>query len=236
MDQGTATVHNRDGELGIAEREREAPGVQGEQLQQEGPGGELEETVQENLRLQMRLNEISSGLAESERKVNKLAKVTTELEKVIKKTNKDVAARDETIKQIETALSKRSRRNGKKGESQGAREKELWKVRREAKEAIKKVAPVVNHRNHICPYCGKSCGPKSALRNHAETHTGELRFGCDVCEKRFNTKSNLGRHHRSQHVTEVRRPCPGCDKTFKREPYLTKHLEMGRCKGRFAPL
>ena len=50
-----------------------------------------------------------------------------------------------------------------------------------------------------CHLCGRICQSKNARNIHMAVHTGERRFPCTICSKRFSQKSNLNAHMKTVH-------------------------------------
>ena len=54
---------------------------------------------------------------------------------------------------------------------------------------------------YTCTVCGKANSTPSKLVQHMVVHTGERKFPCDICEKRFTQASALKRHRNSAHFS-----------------------------------
>lgn len=52
-------------------------------------------------------------------------------------------------------------------------------------------ANVLSNDKNICPICGKVV---MCLKKHMQTHSGDRRFSCSVCGKRFSRNQHLQRH------------------------------------------
>ena len=75
-----------------------------------------------------------------------------------------------------------------------------------------------------CPVCLKEYlgGPK-AFRNHMKLHTEEKNYCCDICDKKFVSKSRL-----TYHKTNVHDPpkfqCDNCSKLFRSKVNFDRHM------------
>lgn len=59
-------------------------------------------------------------------------------------------------------------------------------------------------RNFHCKFCEKSFKRKTELVEHESTHTGDSKFECSVCQKRFNCVANMYCHKKRVHSEEWR--------------------------------
>ena len=89
------------------------------------------------------------------------------------------------------------------------------------------VDSLANHRDYhlshrTCCLCQKVMGNKSKLLTHHRSHTKELPYSCQVCEKRFAENSTLRKHAATHGERNFR--CNVCSKAFVRKDYLAKHL------------
>ena len=57
---------------------------------------------------------------------------------------------------------------------------------------------VKTQKQHLCPFCGRSCAKPSVLEKHLRAHTNERPYPCTVCGFAFKTKSNLYKHRKSR--------------------------------------
>lgn len=66
--------------------------------------------------------------------------------------------------------------------------------------SILSLAPIKSSKHAIykCALCPKEFYHKSSLYRHFLKHTGEKRFNCNVCRKRFNRKDLLNQHRKSR--------------------------------------
>ncbi|XP_061725731.1 endothelial zinc finger protein induced by tumor necrosis factor alpha-like isoform X2 [Cydia pomonella] len=48
-----------------------------------------------------------------------------------------------------------------------------------------------------CGTCSKQCSRLNDLKKHEKIHTGEKRYSCDLCKRRFTEKHSLARHIRT---------------------------------------
>ncbi|CAL1299932.1 unnamed protein product [Larinioides sclopetarius] len=53
---------------------------------------------------------------------------------------------------------------------------------------------ILQRKEHKCTFCPYTTWHKGNMKCHLLRHTGEKPFGCDVCPKRFASKSDLNRH------------------------------------------
>ncbi|XP_058811323.1 zinc finger protein 271-like [Topomyia yanbarensis] len=54
----------------------------------------------------------------------------------------------------------------------------------------------------VCSVCGKVFKQQISLKEHMTSHTGEVLYRCDFCEKTFNSKANRAAHRKKMHPKE----------------------------------
>ena len=121
----------------------------------------------------------------------------------------------------------------------------------ENSESSPKICLPIVAKMIACPDCGQTYRHKYGLKVHRATHTGQLPFKCDICEKAFALKSQLKRHEKRhqgydcayencgyhaltwtslrKHITVQHRlvhKCDICDKTFSSHYSLLTHEKL----------
>ncbi|XP_044742057.1 zinc finger protein 271-like [Chrysoperla carnea] len=92
---------------------------------------------------------------------------------------------------------------------------------------------VLEEKRFSCDICTKRFTTKSSLVNHKKVHREEKRFSCDICTKRFTTKSSLV-NHKKVHREEKRFSCDICTKRFTTKSSLDNHKKVHREEKRFS--
>ncbi|XP_044739004.1 zinc finger protein 354C-like [Chrysoperla carnea] len=81
------------------------------------------------------------------------------------------------------------------------------------------------HQSFLCDICNKRFNNKSNLSQHKRIHSGEKPFLCDICNKRFNQQCHLVRHIRI-HTGEKPFACDICNKAFTEKGNLVEHKRI----------
>merc|ERR1712062_735696 len=86
-----------------------------------------------------------------------------------------------------------------------------------------------------CKYCGKIFDRIGHVQNHEKTHTGELPYECEHCDRKFAMLCNMRRHVDEMHNNVKKYECDKCGKKMSRKYHLQRHKETmeyftGRCK------
>merc|ERR1712062_388737 len=86
-----------------------------------------------------------------------------------------------------------------------------------------------------CKYCGKIFDRIGHVQNHEKTHTGELPYECEHCDRKFAMLCNKRRHGDEMHNNVKKYECDKCGKKMSRKYHLQRHKETmeyftGRCK------
>ena len=75
-----------------------------------------------------------------------------------------------------------------------------------------------------CSVCDKTFVVRSLLHNHLKKHTGEVQFGCKVCNKSLTSKHALVLHEKTQHEGVRSFQCAVCGKYLGRPSNLRRHM------------
>ena len=75
--------------------------------------------------------------------------------------------------------------------------------------------------NYLCQFCTKSFTTETSLKRHILIHENAKPHSCQVCEKTLRQKSSLVAHQRIH--TGIRFTCDICSKKFITKSLLTKH-------------
>lgn len=83
-----------------------------------------------------------------------------------------------------------------------------------------------NNAKYICTFenCSKAFKSKIGLKEHSAKHTGDYKFTCEVCEKKFLLRSYFVAHQRIHSKGGQKTfSCSLCPKTFKSKQNLIDH-------------
>ena len=85
-----------------------------------------------------------------------------------------------------------------------------------------------NQSVHKCSVCERGFDTKSDLEKHIKTAHVEEResFQCDKCPKSFKSLLGLNLHVKGIHIGQKEAECKMCDKTFRNERYLKNHQKL----------
>lgn len=78
-------------------------------------------------------------------------------------------------------------------------------------------------KNYVCDVCGWSFRDVSNLKSHALRHTGEKKFACKECDRKFFDKSQYMLHIRVRHRGEKPFVCKYCGLSFANSPARCRH-------------
>lgn len=77
-----------------------------------------------------------------------------------------------------------------------------------------------------CSLCDLTLSSSKSLSDHILTHSGEKRFTCDDCDKKFLTKTSLNRHITVNHSKSSKIfICGECGKVVKTQYELNRHMK-----------
>ncbi|XP_023015933.1 uncharacterized protein [Leptinotarsa decemlineata] len=76
-----------------------------------------------------------------------------------------------------------------------------------------------------CTLCQKTFNTHSNLAIHMRTHTGDKPYICEICQKSFSQSCNLVNHMRV-HTGEKPFKCPHCDRAFTQSGNLNNHIRL----------
>ncbi|KAF7266300.1 hypothetical protein GWI33_020328 [Rhynchophorus ferrugineus] len=77
-----------------------------------------------------------------------------------------------------------------------------------------------------CEQCGKKFMHHSSFNIHKKIHLGQRNFKCLQCDKLFLTGSHLKRHIRATHTLEKGYSCSMCEKKFAENYNLMAHIKI----------
>jgi KRAB domain-containing zinc finger protein len=81
-------------------------------------------------------------------------------------------------------------------------------------------------KRYECDICKKRFSYSSILTMHKRTHTEDKPYECHVCNKRFSESYNLARHKISAHKGKQSFECDICKKTFTKRQSLKRHWRV----------
>ena len=89
-----------------------------------------------------------------------------------------------------------------------------------------------NKKSYGCGKCAKTFANASNLKRHLVLHTGNFRWYCDICKKRYNQKENYEKHIRAHRGEKYR--CENCGKGFSAQSKLKYHMSEHTGEYKFA--
>ena len=95
----------------------------------------------------------------------------------------------------------------------------------EANESVKPVVGTAPNNENTRVVRNKVSPQKGALNRHAEVHSTDVSFGCDICGKNFKRKDVLKRHTQI-HSTDTHSKCDICGRICPREDALKRHMRI----------
>ncbi|XP_072049355.1 uncharacterized protein [Amphiura filiformis] len=78
----------------------------------------------------------------------------------------------------------------------------------------------------FCPYCGKGFPSKVRRDDHVASHTGEVRYKCEICEKTFRSQKAQNMHFITKHDRSKAIKCPLCHCVHGSRFQLVQHLKI----------
>ncbi|XP_076048383.1 uncharacterized protein LOC143029581 [Oratosquilla oratoria] len=77
----------------------------------------------------------------------------------------------------------------------------------------------------VCTFCEKTFTYRHKYLDHVASHTGEKRYECFKCKKKFVSKMSLNYHCKQVHEKHTHRySCSNCDKVFISNAKLIEHM------------
>ncbi|XP_068236480.1 putative zinc finger protein 66 [Palaemon carinicauda] len=78
----------------------------------------------------------------------------------------------------------------------------------------------------MCNFCGKVCKTESKLKTHLASHANDdVKHVCDICERRFSSRSSLSKHKKMIHKPKPH-ICPECQCGFEERKYMAIHAKQ----------
>jgi ferredoxin len=93
-------------------------------------------------------------------------------------------------------------------------------------EPIKKIKEIKisGEKSHKCGECNAVFKTNARLKEHIIIHTGNKPFTCELCDKSYNSRSNLRKHKELHKNLEVE--CYHCPKVFSSKYQMRQHLRI----------
>lgn len=88
---------------------------------------------------------------------------------------------------------------------------------------------MVNQHKQLNPFVCTGCSKAYPRFNQYKRHTNECHketYSCDLCARKFTSKSLLSRHLNTRHNENREKlfPCPNCNRSFRSEPAKKLHI------------
>jgi hypothetical protein len=78
-------------------------------------------------------------------------------------------------------------------------------------------------REFECPMCDRKFRYKSGLDGHMKRHTVGTPVRCDICGKKYRREEGVRKHKQAYHSGEYKYPCNICNRKFPSRSVLTQH-------------
>eukprot|EP01083_Nonionella_stella_P236003 829296_1 len=89
----------------------------------------------------------------------------------------------------------------------------------------KRVHVRIEH-HYDCRFCGMQFPTNGQRNQHEILHTGERKFECSLCHKRFRRKQQVKKHVKSFHLVLRLHRCPLCSDTFVNKGSVETHVAL----------